>query len=83
MKAGNTYDILLVANGADAAISTERWAAVRSLILEFQPAGSVRLEGDPPRAIRIKAYGEIPDVAPGLLADIERLTKTSLRVEFP
>jgi hypothetical protein len=77
------YELRLVADEADPAISVERWNAVQWMILELQPARSVRLEGDPPRMIRVEAYGEIMEMAPGLLADIERLTKTSLRVEFP
>jgi hypothetical protein len=66
---------------SDTPLSTGRWQAVQYLILELQPARSARLEGDPPYAIRIEAYGELAEVAPGLLAEVERLTMTSLCVE--
>jgi len=60
-------------------ISAERWQAVSAPILELQPARSVWPEGLPPRAIRIASYAGT-EVAPGLLADVGRLTGTTLRV---
>jgi hypothetical protein len=74
-------EVRLVADDGAPPIDLEQWEAARFWILELQPARSARLEGDPPRAIRIEAYGDAPDVAPALLAHVERLTKTSLRVE--
>ena len=49
------------------------------MILELQPARSVWPEDLPPRAIRIASCGEA-EVAPGLLAEVGRLTGTTLRV---
>jgi hypothetical protein len=60
-------------------ISTERWPEVTALILELQPARSVWPEDLPPRAIRIASCGGT-EVAPGLLAEVGRLTGTTLRV---
>ena len=62
-------------------ITPERWTSnVRMLILEFQPAVSASLEGSPARAIRIESCSSV-SVAPGLLAEVERLSATSLHVE--
>jgi hypothetical protein len=38
--------------------------------------------GDPPRRIRVEGYGGA-EVAPGLLAQVEHLTRTRLHVEAP
>jgi hypothetical protein len=76
------HEFRLVADAAAPPISAERWPAARSLILEFQPARSVQLDGEPPRVIRIEAYGGT-EVAPGLLAELQRLTMTSLHAEVP
>jgi len=75
------YEFRLVAAAGQPPISTENWLALRSLILELQPARSAALEGDPPRAIRIEGLGGT-EVAPGLLTDLERLSMTCLRVEL-
>jgi hypothetical protein len=70
----------LVAGEDDPPIQLDRWTAIQQLIRELQPARSVFPEGDPARAIRVAGYGSA-DVAPGLLAQVERLAKTSLHVE--
>jgi hypothetical protein len=76
-----TYEIRFVVDEGALPISPTRWKSrVQMLILELQPARSARLEGDPPRAILVESYGGI-NVAPGLLAQVERLTGTSLHVE--
>lgn len=69
--------VRLVAEDGAPPISTERWQEVSALILEQQPARSVWREWPP--AIRIASYGGT-EVAPGLLADVGRLTGTTLRV---
>lgn len=74
-------EVRLVVDDADPPIDLEGWETAKWWILELQPARSARLEGDPPRVIRIEAYGDVPEVAPALLAHVERLTGTSLRVE--
>lgn len=70
----------LVAGDNDPPISLDRWTAIQVLILELQPAPSAFPEGDPVRAIRIATYGGT-GIAPGLLAQVERLAETSLHVE--
>jgi hypothetical protein len=75
-----THDLRLVADEASPPISLERWQAVKSHLLEIQPARRVSLEGDPPRAIRVESYAGI-EVAPALLASVEQLTGTTLHVE--
>ena len=74
------YDIRLIADDAAPPISLQRWPSVKMLLLGGQPARSAYPEGDPPRVIRVESYGGT-DVAPGLLARLERLTGTSLRAE--
>lgn len=66
---------LVVEDGAPP-ISTERWLAVSALIMELQSARSAWPEGFAPRAIRIASY-DGTEVAPGLLADVGRLTGTT------
>ena len=73
-------DIHLVAGEAAPPLSLVRWASVRKLLLERQPARSAFPEGDPPRAIWIESYSGT-EVAPGLLTSVEQLTGTTLRVE--
>ncbi len=80
MTSDQLYVFRLVADATQPPISTEHWQALRSRILHLQPARSVTLEGDPPRAIRVEGFGGT-EVAPGLLADLERLAMTHLRVE--
>jgi hypothetical protein len=77
----DVFEIRFVVDEGAPPISLERWSSkVHMLILELQPAKSAHLEGNPPRAIRIESYGGI-NVAPGLLAQVERLTATSLHLE--
>lgn len=75
------YEIRFVVDDGAPPILPERWTiGVKSLILEIQPAISARLEGEPPRAIRIESYGGV-EVARGLLAQVEHRLGTSLHVE--
>jgi hypothetical protein len=75
------FEIRFVVDDGAPPISPVRWASqVRMLILELQPATWARLEGNPPRAIRIASCGGI-SVAPGLLTQVAALTSTSLHVE--
>jgi hypothetical protein len=74
------HEFRLVADVASPPISTENWQALRSRILHLQPARSATLEGDPPRSIRVEGFGTV-EVAPGLLADLDRLAMTRLHVE--
>lgn len=80
MDRDDTREFRLVADPTFPPISTENWQALRSPILHLQPARSATLEGDPPRSIRVEGFGEV-EVAPGLLADLERLAMTRLRVQ--
>lgn len=70
----------LVADAGLPPISVENWQTLWSLIVHLQPARSAALEGDPPRAIRVEGLGGT-EIAPGLLADLERLAMISLHVE--
>ena len=63
----------------DAGISGEGWAPVHYLLLEFQPAKTATLIGDPPRTIRVLGYGGT-EVAPRLLQKISEAAGTPLRV---
>jgi len=77
----DVHKFRLVADAARPPISVENWQAMRSRILELQPARSATLEGDPPRSILIEGFGGA-EVAPGLLADIERLAMTRLHIQI-
>jgi len=79
VRRDDIYVFRLVADAGP--ISTEHWRRMLSLLLELQPAQSVTLEGDPPHAIRVEGIGRTAEVAPGLLARLERLAMTPLRVE--
>jgi hypothetical protein len=70
----------LVADAGEPPISTQNWQALWSWIVHVQPARSAKLEGDPPRVIRIEGFGE-PEIAPALLAHLEGLAMTSLHIE--
>ena len=73
------YEFDLVPAEPGGIISTERWPAMQHRLLELQPARSAVLIGEPPRAIRVLAFGGT-EVAPGLLADLELFAGTRLRV---
>jgi hypothetical protein len=73
------YEFHLAPREAGATISTEQWMRIQYRLLEFQPAHSATLVGEPPRAIRVLAYGGT-EVAPGILAEVERLAGTPLKV---
>jgi hypothetical protein len=76
----DVYRIRLIADASQPPISTIKWQAMWSLIVHLQPARAATLEGDPPRAILLESFGET-EVAPGLLAHLEQLAMTGLRVE--
>jgi hypothetical protein len=73
------YEFDLVSDEAGGVISTDRWPAMQHRLLELQPARTVVLIGEPPNAIRVLGFGGT-EVAPGLLADLELLAGTRLRV---
>lgn len=66
----------------DAEFPDHGWDKIRCHVLEFQPAKRVSLVGEPPTRIRVVSFGDRPDVAPGLLARVEELAGTPLRIEF-
>jgi hypothetical protein len=80
MGLDDLYEFRLVAEDAQPPISTASWPTMQHRILHMQPARSAVLEGNPPRSIRIEGFGET-DVAPALLADLERLAMTRLHIE--
>jgi hypothetical protein len=80
MDPEDVHQFRLVANAGEPPISTANWQEMWSLIVHLQPARSATLDGDPPRAVLIHGFGGT-EVAPGLLADLERLAMTSLQVE--
>ena len=77
----NDFDLVPV-NGPHR-ITEANWEKARFWLLEFQPAKHVALVGDPPSAIRVRALGEDPDVAPGILARLCELAGVELRVAVP
>ena len=76
----DVYELRLVAEDPATPIDATRWTVIQHLLLDFQPAQEMRLEGDPPSAIWVRAFGGT-EVAPALLADVERLAGTALRVD--
>lgn len=76
------YEFSLVADPLRPPIATENCPALQSRLLELQPARSATLEGDPPRSIRVEGLGGT-EIAPSLLADLERLAMTRLHIEIP
>jgi hypothetical protein len=74
------FMVRLVADESEPPISTANWQTMWSLIVHLQPARSATLLGDPPQDIVVEALGGT-EVAPGLLADLDRLAMTTLRVE--
>ena len=77
-----TYRFDLVAERGQFEFSERGWDKVRFHLGEFQPATKVSLVGDPPSRIRVVADGDRADVAPALLARVEELAGTLLRVEM-
>ena len=73
------YEFDLVPEEPGGVISTDRWPAMQHRLLQFQPARSAVLIGDPPTALSVLAFGGT-EVAPGLLADLELFAGTRLRV---
>ena len=80
MNPDAVFMVRLVADEPEPPISTANWQAMWSLIVHLQPARSATLVGDPPRDILVEALGGT-EVAPGLLADLDRLAVTTLRVQ--
>lgn len=78
-----TYRFDLVAEGGHFAFANRDWDKIRYQLSEFQPAKTVSLVGEPPSRIRVVAHGDPSDVAPALLAILEELAGTSLKVEMP
>jgi hypothetical protein len=76
-----TCEFDLVAFEGHLQFTAEGWDKARFHLLEFQPAKSATLEGDPPSRIHVLAYGELAEIAPGLLARIEELAGACLRIE--
>ena len=73
------FDLVPVSGALD--LDKQTWERVQFNLYEFQPAKKVRLVAGLAPHIRVVAYGTQPDVAPGLLARLEELTGTALRVE--
>jgi hypothetical protein len=73
------YEFDLVPVDDDAVIAAEAWPRVHYLLVEFQPAKTATLLGDPPRTIRVVGYGGT-EVASGLLQKISEAAGTPLRV---
>lgn len=61
-------------------LDLSQWDAIRFHLSELQPATRVEPQENPPRALRVWSVGE-PEVAPALLAHIEALVGTTLRVK--
>ena len=76
------FEFDLVAEGKHLLFVERGWERARYLLLELQPAMHVRLVGDPPSRIRVLSHGDQPEVAPRLLARLEELAGTALRVEM-
>jgi hypothetical protein len=76
------FDFDLVVDPGSPDVSTDRWAELMHAVLHLQPAKTVMLD-DNGRVIHIRSYGQRADMATGLLADVERLARTKLRVTFP
>ena len=77
-----TFRFDLVADSGHFEFADRGWDKVRFLLLEFQPAKKVTLVGEPPSRIRVVSHGDRAEVAPALLAQVEDLAGTSLKVEF-
>lgn len=77
-----TFRFDLVAEGGHFEFADHGWDKIRFHLLEFQPAKRVRLVGEPPSRIRVVSYGDRPGVAPAVLARVEELAGTPLRIEF-
>jgi hypothetical protein len=73
------YEFDLVPDEPGGIISTDRWPVMQHRLLQFQPASSAVIIGDPATAIRVLGFGGT-EVAPGLLADLELFAGTRLRV---
>lgn len=72
-----TFDLVPI-NGA-LRLTESTFSKVRFHLSEFQPATRVMLMSDPPR-IRVRSQGRVVEVAPGLLAEVERLAEVRLEV---
>lgn len=75
------YEFYLVPVDPDQRLSIRDLSRIRTLLLEFQPAKSVSLVGQPASAIRVVAFGGT-EVAPGLLSDLSQLAGVELHVRL-
>jgi len=72
MGLNDLYEFELVPVDDDAVISRESWSRVQYLLLEFQPAKTATLIGDPPKAISVLGYGGT-EVAPRTAPEDQRV----------
>ena len=77
-----TFRFDLVPDGGRFKFADGGWDKIRFHLLEFQPAKTVTLMGEPPSRIRVVSHGEQAEVGPALLARLEELAGTSLAVEL-
>ncbi|MEU4191144.1 hypothetical protein AB0E69_04540 [Kribbella sp. NPDC026611] len=77
-----TFEFDLVAGGSELRFTERGFEQIRFLLSEFQPATRVTVEGEPPTRIRVQAQGRPTIMAPGLLAQVEKLAGTTLRFEL-
>lgn len=77
-----TYRFDLVAEQGYFELAEHALDKIRFWLSEFQPATEVSLVNDPPSRIRVSALGDSGQVAPEVLARIEELAGTRLRVEM-
>jgi hypothetical protein len=71
------FDLVPVRPGAR--LDLTDWLKIRFVLGEFQPAERIEVVGDPPEAIRVWGAGP-PDVAPAVLARVQELVGTELRI---
>lgn len=77
-----TYEFDLVAEDGELRFAEGAYERAVYQLSELQPAKRVKLVGDPPSRMRVQAYGSPTEIAPGLLALVEELAGTALRVEL-
>ena len=77
-----SFEFDLIAEGEHLLFVERGWERARYLLLELQPAVHVRLVGDPPSGSECSRNEDQAEVPPGLLARLEELADTALRVEM-
>ena len=75
----DTSEFDLIADGPTA-IGKEEFKRIQYLLLEFQPARTVRLAEGSPTRIQVVGFGA-SEVAPGILAKIEEIAGASFHLE--